>query len=146
MTNLGATALGRKISSTNCLLHLIGMNLALQRQRRPNAFPLLKRGIDLSPKAALGAERVHVADDEQAVLGTRQGDIHAVLSLQEPDLPISVASDEGQEDDLVLLALEVVHERDANPGAVRKLRPDELSEIFTSRTVSSNPVTRLTFV
>jgi hypothetical protein len=29
---------------------------------------------------------------------------------------------------------------------VRKLRPDELSEIFTSRTVSSNPVTRLTFV
>jgi hypothetical protein len=96
------------------------MNLALQRQGRADALPLVEPGVDLTPEAALGTERVHVADDEQAVFGARQGDVDSVLRLQESDLPIRVASDEGEEDDLVLLALEVVHERDANSGALRK--------------------------
>ncbi len=80
------------------------------------------------------------------MLGARQGDVDPVLRLQEADLPVGVASDEGQENDLVLLALEVVHKRDANPSALRELGLDELSEIFMTKTVSSNLNLRLTFV
>jgi hypothetical protein len=60
------------------------------------------------------------------MLGTRQGNIDSVLSLQEPNLALSIASDKGQEDDLVLLTLEVVHDSDANTITLRIVGLDEL--------------------
>lgn len=83
------------------------------------------------PENSALAQLIQVTDDEETILGSRQGDAHAVVYLQETHLALIITSDQGQQDDVVLLALKVVHDGDANVFAgVAELALFLKSEIF----------------
>lgn len=54
-------------------------------------------------------ETVRIAHQDECTSGTRQQHIDPLVLVQEPDLPCSVAANEGGQDDANLLSLEVVH-------------------------------------
>ena len=69
---------------------------------------------DFIPQLALALQVVHIANHVESLFGARQCDADAVFDPQESNILFFVASDEREDDDVILFALEIVHHRDAD--------------------------------
>ena len=84
------------------------MNSALQLEMGTQLVVGDQNLFDLRPQFAL-LKVLHVADEVEAHLGSREGDADAVGCLEESDLGFTVAPHQRQNDDVVFFALKIVH-------------------------------------
>lgn len=88
--------------------------MLLASQRQNGAQTLLVRrtchdGYDLVPEATLHRKTLCVAENKEAMLGSRQRHTSSIVNSQEPNAARVVTPHQGQENDVILFALVGVH-------------------------------------
>lgn len=90
------------------------VNLAFQFKMGSDLVVGIQNVTDFIPQFALALQVIHIANHEESLFGARQGDADAVLDAQESNVFFFVASDERQDDNVILFALEIVNHGDTN--------------------------------
>lgn len=92
-----------------------GVVLTAQRQL-PTRPPVLSEGVqDVAPQLN-SAKHSQVPDAVETLLSSGQGYTHPVRDLQETHASLRVAANQRQQDDVILLALILVHHVNLNPS------------------------------
>lgn len=92
----------------------IGMIVTAQGQSIPDLV-LFPQGVeDVAPQLDL-FQHCAVTDTVKAFLGAGQGDANAIWNVQKPNFAFGVAADQRQQNNIVLLALVLVHHMNLDP-------------------------------
>lgn len=103
-----------KIFSTRDSYLAIRMILTAQSQSIPDLV-LPSQGLeDVAPQLDL-LQHCTVTNTEKALLGPGQGYADAIWNIQKANFALDVAADQGQQDNIVLLALVLVHYVNLDP-------------------------------
>jgi hypothetical protein len=128
LSHLGATAVHGKIARGSDVHHAVRVDAAGQLQNVTDGVLVDEYFLQLFPEVAAGTQSVHVAEDEEPVLGPGECNVDPVLGREETDQTLRVASHEREEDDVVLLALVAVDAGDEDLGAGGEIVLDELTK------------------
>ena len=82
--------------------------------------------VDDIPEEGILRHGVGVADDDELPPGPGDSHVEPPLLDQEAELPAPVAADQGQDDGLLLSALEAVHGLDLQPGELLEVQLEQL--------------------
>ena len=112
LTRLGAAALGKHVPEVLALVHLLcigGVLLTHQLQPTTQQAGLAHVGQNIFPENRFAAELDEVAYAVESMAGSGKCNADPVVDAEESDGALDVAANEGQEDDVVLLTLVIVH-------------------------------------
>lgn len=111
-----AASLGRlsEIIRTCRVNHIPWVILTGERQRISDISTFFHIVDYPTPQFAVFFQEADVTNAEKTLLGPRQCDANSIFGLKEPDFAFLVASNEGQQNDVVFFALEVVHRADSH--------------------------------
>lgn len=103
-----------KIFSTSGLYLAIRMILTAQGQSSPNLV-LFSQGVEDVPPQLDLLQHFPVTDTEKAFLGPGQGYADAIWNVQKANFALGVATDQRQQNNIILFALILVHYVNLDP-------------------------------
>lgn len=91
------------------------MAIAAHHQVTTHLAVLVENLLNVKPQLAFrSGQEADVAEEEETVTGARQGDADSIGRLQEAHHPLVIVPHQRQDDNVVLLALVIVHRRDVD--------------------------------